>query len=288
LLKEEEILLARNVGATWIGFFLTIQPQSSKVKYGKRYQELVDQIEPSIRLAHDLGLKVRFTCEDASRTPLNQLLPFYEYVSKRGVDMLGYADTTGTLLPFRARRIFRKLRKNFPRIPLHFHGHNDRGVALANGIEALAAGWDSIDASLLGLGERGGIIPLTEAALVLQEEWGKPLDLKQLPALEQLVWKDVNVEHYHRRRFAHKAGLHCLSALQHPETYESVPIEKFGEERIGVLSKFSGIRSILAIAQSIGVPLSRDKAVQISQSIQSTEKEIWRKEDLKKFFSAYQ
>ncbi len=173
--------------------------------------------------------------------------------------------------------------KCFPTARLHFHGHNDRGLALANAIEAIQSGWDSVDASVLGLGERGGIIPLTECAIALEETTGRRFTLSECKYLDNLAWDNLHLDRYHQRRFAHKAGLHCLSAIENPETYESLPMERMGERRIGVLSKISGTRSIMALAKAIGIILTRVEARALVQQIKREEREIWRASEVEEF-----
>lgn len=284
LLREKEIELAKQVGAKCIGFFITINPDAIEHKYGNRFEDLLQQIPVCIQTAKQLGLYVRFTCEDASRTPLELLIPFYKMLLDHQVDMLGFADTTGSLLPVDAKHIFNTLRTTFPQTLLHFHGHNDRGVALANALEAIHAGWNSFDASVLGLGERGGIVPLTEAAIVLSESFGKTLNLQECSHLECIVTKNLDKEKYFQRRFAHKAGLHNLSVFKQPETYESVSPAALGANRIGVVSKYCGEKAVAAIAESMGMSLPKQKVKTILHAIKNGNTELSNQDEIYQFF----
>jgi isopropylmalate/homocitrate/citramalate synthase len=275
LLNEKSIRQVAELGIDWIGFFLCIRPEAKETKYGNRFNSLYQSIRDHVLLAHELGLKVRFSCEDASRTGRNLLIDFYQKLLNDGVDLIGYADTAGCLLPNDASQIFKELRKRFPNTKLHFHGHNDRGMALANVLAAYQAGWNSADASVLGLGERMGIASLTEAAIVVNEQFQKHLNIHHCQTLEELAWSCLDVAAFRRRRFSHKAGLHGSVVLKQPEMYESVSPGKMGSLRQVGLSRYSGAHAVQEVARSLHIFLNDDQAKEISLLLKQDCKEYW-------------
>ncbi|AEI82868.1 hydroxymethylglutaryl-CoA lyase MvaB (plasmid) [Cupriavidus necator N-1] len=69
-----------------------------------------------------------------------------------GMDSITLADTTGMADPRQVSALAESFLRWFPGVPLTLHFHNTRGMGLANVMAGLAAGVDSFDASLGGLG----------------------------------------------------------------------------------------------------------------------------------------
>jgi 2-isopropylmalate synthase len=72
-------------------------------------------------------------------------------------------------------------------IRIDWHGHNDRGLGVANAIAAFEAGADRLHGSILGIGERCGNVALDQLMmnLILMDYWQG--DLTDLPALAERV-----------------------------------------------------------------------------------------------------
>lgn len=287
LLRDDGIQTVHEVGADWIGFFFSIRPETAAIKYGLRFSDLYLRIPGCVAKAKELGLKVRFSCEDASRTELNSLLDFLTFLRGCGVDRIGYSDTAGCLYPSQAYERFQAIRDRLPEADLHFHGHNDRGLALCNALCALSCGWNSVDATILGLGERMGVVPMTELALCLDEQFGKSMNLAICSEFEAEAWRWVDVDRYAERRYSHKAGLHSMAVYHHSQCYESTPAERLGARRSMGLSKFSGAKAVLSIAHQLGMPLSIQQAKDISHELKRMDQEYWDAEEIEFFLSSF-
>jgi len=72
-------------------------------------------------------------------------------------------------------------------IRLDWHGHNDRGLGVANALAAFEAGADRLHGTILGIGERSGNVALDQLMtnLTLMGVWEG--DLTGLPALADRV-----------------------------------------------------------------------------------------------------
>ena len=57
-------------------------------------------------------------------------------------------------------------------MPVHFHGHNDFGLATAAAVAAVRAGADWVQGTINGMGERAGNANLGEVALTLRALYG--------------------------------------------------------------------------------------------------------------------
>ena len=78
------------------------------------------------------------------------------------------ADSFGALMPRRAHELFTAMRFGTD-APLGFHPHNNLQLAFANSLNAIEAGFDIIDGSILGMGRGAGNLYL-EAALAYLEK----------------------------------------------------------------------------------------------------------------------
>lgn len=79
-----------------------------------------------------------------------------------------FADSFGNMTPQKTRFLFDSLSSYSSELELGFHGHNNRGFALANSLEALAGGAYWLDGTLAGHG-RGSGNTKTEELLLASE-----------------------------------------------------------------------------------------------------------------------
>jgi 2-isopropylmalate synthase len=247
-LDRDEIRLIRDLGLQWVGLFAGIN-RASLVRYGLTREAAFQRISDSVRYAKDLGLQVRFTCEDASRSAPDELIELYSRLRELGADRLSYADTVGMDTPERIEQLHQTIHAVIPFSRLHFHFHNDRGRALENAVKAQELGAQCIDASIMGVGERSGIVSLEDAVVRLRPGGPKVEELALLEQAKDLVAASINMRHFARRRFAHKSGIHIHGVLCDPARYEAEDPERTGEQRTIVLSKLigrSGLRRMLS------------------------------------------
>jgi isopropylmalate/homocitrate/citramalate synthase len=252
-LDRGEIRLVRDLGLKWIGLFAGIN-RASLTRYGLTREAACRRISDSVRYAKDLGLQVRFTCEDASRSTPNELVELYSRLWELGSDRLSYADTVGTDTPEGIEQLHRAIHAVIPFSRLHFHFHNDRGRALENAITAQGLGAQCIDASIMGIGERSGLLSTDDAVVRLRPRGPEGPKAEELALLEEatgLVASSINMRHFARRRYAHKSGIHIHGVLCDPSWYEAEGPERTGEQRTLVLSKLigrAGLRRMLSWA----------------------------------------
>ena len=110
------------------------------------------------------GVPAVFVTEDTTRTDPDTLRALFRVALSAGATRLCLCDTVGHATPAGTRRLIaftRAFAAECGTAPaVDWHGHNDRGLALANALEALAAGADRAHATALGLGERVGNVPM--------------------------------------------------------------------------------------------------------------------------------
>jgi len=252
-LDSDEIRTVRKLGLSWVGLFSGINLLSLK-RYGLTRSAVYERISASIQYAKELGLLVRFTCEDASRTDRSELAELYGRLQELGADRLSYADTVGTDTPDRIADLQKSLAGFLSFDSLHFHFHNDLGRAFSNAVTAIGLGAQCVDTSLLGIGERAGVVALEDLLAWSKQGATRTGNIgsnytEQLKLARELVADSINHRHFEQRAFAHKSGLHIHGILQDPVHYEPVDPALSGHHRLIVLSKLmgrAGLRNVLS------------------------------------------
>jgi 2-isopropylmalate synthase len=119
--------------------------------------------------------------EDATRARPDTLRELFRVALDAGATRLCLCDTVGHATPDGVRRLvgFTRafLAERGAKVALDWHGHADRGLALANALAALDAGVDRAHGTALGLGERTGNTPLELLVLNLSLAGRWPPDL---------------------------------------------------------------------------------------------------------------
>lgn len=107
-----------------------------------------------------------------------------DWVYSMGIRTVRINDSVGKLFPEDTATLCRRLVRDYPGVTFCLHCHNDRDLALANQLTSIYYGFDMIEGSLCGYGNRSGITPLEILASVCRSkniELGNvPIDTKKL------------------------------------------------------------------------------------------------------------
>ncbi|MDR0562769.1 MAG: hypothetical protein LBG73_08800 [Spirochaetaceae bacterium] len=169
----QDMKLAKSCGVQ--GVIAELIGSEHLLQHGKRWT--VDKakkaaVEATLA-AHDLGLKVTFFPADSSRADLGFLFDLVHTVKEEGhIDSLTLVDTFGVLSPEGAARRVKKLKAEFPDIPLEVHFHDDFGMGVSSTIAALSAGAEVAHVTVNGVGERAGGAQLEAIAVALLALYG--------------------------------------------------------------------------------------------------------------------
>ena len=128
--------------------------------------------------------------EDTTRAKPEVLRAIYRTALEEGAQAICLSDTCGHATPQGVRNLVRFVREDVLEgrpIRIDWHGHNDRGLGVANAVAAFEAGADRLHGSILGIGERCGNVALDQLMvnLILMGYWKG--DLSGLPALATRV-----------------------------------------------------------------------------------------------------
>lgn len=281
LIKDVDQALDCGVG--FLGIFYCVSEDRLNNVFRKDLGSAVEQICEAISYAKTKKpeLIIRYTPEDTVRSEFSNVVKASVAAANAGADIISVADTTGRMIPGTENNFssyISRLRQAFnshqvsPRIAVHCH--NDRGLALANALNAYEAGADIIDASVLGLGERAGIVDLATLLTVLTADFNESRwNLLPLKELYRLVSKHcgiavpVNYPVMGKNAFTHCAGVHTHAARQNPLHYESLNPELLGRTRKHSLDHMSGIASVKFSLSRLGE--SEDLATAVLEKIKT-------------------
>src|ERR1700691_4998938 len=117
--------------------------------------------EDAVGFAVSAGLPVMYVTEDTMRTDPSTVITLYSTAIRSGARAIVLCDTVGHATPRGAFNLVKfaieeVVKPSGEKIRVDWHGHNDRGLAIANSLAAIAAGADQVHAAALSLGERVG------------------------------------------------------------------------------------------------------------------------------------
>ncbi len=107
-----------------------------------------------------------------------------EWGYKLGIKAFRINDSVGKIYPEETAELCKRLVSDFPDITFCLHCHNDRDLALANQLTSLYHGFQAVEGSLCGYGNRSGITPLEIIAAICQDKGIQmgdvPIDVEKL------------------------------------------------------------------------------------------------------------
>ncbi|MBA3844922.1 MAG: hypothetical protein H0X39_20300, partial [Actinobacteria bacterium] len=140
--------------------------------------KMLDRIQRAIAHAADAGVNVAFFAVDGSRADLDFLSSAYRAAIEAGAAEAVVVDTLGIAAPEAVAYFVTRIRDAVgSNVPLHYHGHDDFGLATAGAVAAVHAGADWIHGTVNGMGERAGNANLPEVALALEALYGYQTNL---------------------------------------------------------------------------------------------------------------
>ncbi|KOO12600.1 2-isopropylmalate synthase, partial [Vibrio xuii] len=125
----------------------------------------------AVKHARNYTDDVEFSCEDAGRTPIDNLCRIVEAAINAGATTVNIPDTVGYTVPSEFGGIIQTLFNRVPNIDkaiISVHCHDDLGISVANSIAAVQAGARQIEGTINGIGERAGNCSLEEIAMIIK------------------------------------------------------------------------------------------------------------------------
>jgi isopropylmalate/homocitrate/citramalate synthase len=247
-----------------------IEAPTSDIKlkaYGLSRDEALARIKDAVSLAKQNGITVAFFAVDGSRTDLEFLKKVYLAALEAGAAEIVVVDTIGACGPEAAEFLVSQVRTWIgPNVPLHWHGHNDFGMATACAVVAVRAGATWIQGTVNGMGERAGNSDICEIALALRCLYNVPIELNlaKVREISEMVqqaggytleaWKPLVGENL----FMRESGA-VASQFYMPEAIEPYSSELVNARRGIVLGKKSGLVSIDLKAEELGLRIKPEQ-----------------------------
>jgi isopropylmalate/homocitrate/citramalate synthase len=242
---------------------------------GVSRETMLDRIRAAVSFAAGEGIRVAFFAVDSTRADIEFTRRVYESAVEAGAQEVVVVDTLGIATPEAAAYLVNEIVERLDyEVPVHWHGHDDFGLATAAAVAAVQAGATWVQGTVNGMGERAGNADLVEVALTLEALYGIPtrLDLAQARALGELVqglsgtplaaWKPVTGDNL----FTRESG--AVAAQFHdPPAIEPYASELVGAERGIVLGKKSGLDSIRIKVAELGLDVPEERFPQLLESV---------------------
>ena len=229
---------------------------------------LLETTEKAIRFVVSLGLDSMYVTEDTTRCDPAMIKGLYSTAINCGARSIVVCDTAGHSTPAGAFALIKfvldeVVKPSGEKIRVDWHGHNDRGLAVANSLAALAAGADCIHASALGTGERVGNTAMDQMLVNLKLMKVAPWDEQDLAKLKEYcqaaaratgVLIPANYPVVGEDAFRTATGVHAaavIKALKKKDielanaVYSGVPAHLFGLEQSIDIGPMSGKSNVI-------------------------------------------
>lgn len=267
----------------------------------RRYTEdwtddfLTNTTRKAVTYARSLGLEVMYVTEDTSRCDPETVKRLYSTAIECGATAIVVCDTVGHATPQGVQALIRFVIEQVilpsgKNVRLDWHGHSDRGLAVANSLAALAAGADCVHGTALGIGERVGNTQMDQMLVNLKLMGVSPWveqDLTRLKDYCQLVSRSTGVEiprNYPvmgEDAFRTATGVHASAVIKAfrkgdqelaNSVYSGVPSHYFGLEQIIEIGPMSGKSNVIYWLEKKGISPTDELVDRIFQRAKSSDR----------------
>ena len=229
--------------------------------------------EKAVKFAVENGLPSMYVTEDTIRTDPETVKRLYSTAIRNGARAIVLCDTVGHATPNGAYNLVKfvmneVVKPSGEKIRVDWHGHNDRGLSVANSLSAIAAGAHQVHAAANALGERVGNTPM-ELMLVNLRLMG--LIRQDLSRLKEYCEKVARATHtvipqnypvVGHDAFRTATGVHAAAIIKafrrnDPElansVYSGVPAHLFGLDQVIEIGPMSGKSNVLFWLERHGI-----------------------------------
>lgn len=250
-----------------IHVFLATSTLHIESKLKRSFEDVMEMAVRSVKRARNYTDDVEFSCEDAGRTPIDNLCRIVELAINAGATTINIPDTVGYTVPRQFGSIIETLYQRVPNIDkavLSVHCHDDLGMSVANSITAVQAGARQVEGTINGLGERAGNCSLEEVIMAIkvrQDLLGVYTNInhQEIYRTSQLVSQLCNMPVPANKAvvgsnaYAHSSGIHQDGVLKNRETYEIMSPESIGFSQVQLnLTSRSGRAAVKHRMEAMG------------------------------------
>jgi 2-isopropylmalate synthase len=226
---------------------------------------LLRTTERAVKFVVDHGLPSMYVTEDTIRTDPDTVKRLYATAIATGARAIVLCDTVGHATPLGAYNLVKFalqeiVKPSGEKIRVDWHGHCDRGLAIANSLWAIAAGANQVHAVANSLGERVGNTPMELMIVNLRLMGLIDRDLSRLKEYCETVAQAThttippNYPVVGKDAFRTATGVHAAALVKAfrkgdvtlaNSVYSGVPSHLFGLEQVIEIGPMSGKSNVL-------------------------------------------
>ena len=244
-------------------------------------EKLISTMDKAVGFAIDNDIPVMFVTEDTTRSRPEDVKQIYTRALELGADRLCVCDTCGHVTPNGTKQLLTFIQDEvipdagFKRreIEINWHGHQDRGLGVANNLAAVEAGADVLHGTALGVGERAGNAPLDQTLVNLSLMGVIDNDLTLLNEYMNKAHEYVevalprNYPVFGEDAFETGTGVHASAVIKAMKkgnhwladrVYSGVPAQDFGLQQIIRIGHMSGRSNIIWWLENNGFEANDD------------------------------
>jgi isopropylmalate/homocitrate/citramalate synthase len=266
----------------------------------RRYTEgwtedfLLQTTEKAVKFAVSLGLEVMYVTEDTTRCDPEMIKRLYSTAINCGARAIVLCDTAGHATPMGVFSLVHfvmeeVIKPSGGKVRVDWHGHCDRGLAIANSLAALVAGANCVHATAIGVGERVGNTQMDQMLVNLKlmriAPWADQ-DLTRLKDYCAAVSRatgvpiPANYPVLGEDAFRTATGVHAAAVIKAYKkndvelantVYSGVPSHYFGLEQVIDIGPMSGKSNILFWLERRGIQASDGVVDRIYQRAKSSD-----------------
>src|SRR5580692_9598214 len=249
---------------------------------------LLQTTEKAVKYVVSLGLAPMYVTEDTSRCDPETVKRLYSTAINCGARAIVICDTAGHSTPMGALALVKfvideVVKPSGEKIRVDWHGHSDRGLAIANSMAAIIAGANCVHGCGIGLGERVGNTQIDQMLVNLKLMGIAPWDDQDLTKLKQYCetvsratgvpipknYPVVGDDAFRTATGVHAAAIikayHKNDVVLANTVYSGVPSHVFGLEQIIDVGPMSGKSNVLFWLERRGIPATDDLVERIFQ-----------------------
>jgi 2-isopropylmalate synthase len=235
---------------------------------GWTMDKIISTAERAVTFAVDNDIPVMFVTEDTTRSKPEEIKEVYSRAIELGADRICVCDTCGHVTPNGVRKLLGFIQDEVVPdagvkrrdIEVNWHGHQDRGLGVANNLAAYEAGADVIHGTALGVGERAGNAPLDQTLVNLSLMGVIKNDLTMLNEYTRKAHEYVEVALPHNYpvfgedAFETGTGVHASAVIKAmnkgdnwlaDRVYSGVPAGDFGLQQVIRIGHMSGRSNVI-------------------------------------------
>ncbi|TCO59587.1 2-oxo-4-hydroxy-4-carboxy-5-ureidoimidazoline decarboxylase [Actinocrispum wychmicini] len=239
----------------------------------------LDELAELFDVAGSLGVAVTITLAQAGLRDFDELVTVANRAVELGAVRLDLMDSLSSLGPEAMKVFLGRFRQRVAPVPLTMHTHDDFGLATACTIAAATAG-ASPDVAVGGVSYRAGFAAMEEVVLALEVLYGvrTGIDMTRLTSLARTVAEESGVPISPLKpvvgayAFLRHMPRDVETVLRHgpdafPPAASCVSPHLVGAEMSWVWDSLSTDAMVVALGESLGLPVSTDEASTIRAAL---------------------